>query len=165
MKKYKFVFLSIILAVVVSIISFILLSSCKYHETKLTSLAKIQYDKKNFRKAFILYQQAAHKGSFVAKNNIGVMFLNGDGVEKNYLKALKCFEEAASHDVGMANHNLGSMYATGRGVDKDYSKAYEYYKKSAKQGVFISRLVISTFYLQDNKPKSEGLLWFSGVQD
>ena len=93
------------------------------------------------------------------------MFLNGYGIYKNYLKALKCFEEAASHDISMANHNLGSMYATGKGVEQDYSKAYEYYKKSADQGVFISKLIIATFYLKDNILKTERLLWLSGMQD
>ncbi len=167
MKKYKFVLLFSIITMVASIILGIVLSSCKYDEAKLISLGKIQYDKKNFKKAFTLYQIAIKKGSFVAKNNIGVMFLNGYGVEKNYLKAFKCFQEAALHDVSMANHNLGTMYATGRGIEQDYKKAYEYFKKSADQGVFISQLVISTCYqkVKDNIPKSQGLFWFSDVQD
>ena len=125
---------------------------------KLNDRAELQYDKKNFRIAFRLFERAAKKGSFAAKNNIGVMLLRGNGIARNYDLAMKCFHDAAENNIIIANRNLGAMYALGLGVNVDHEKAYKYYKIAADNGEYIAKLVVSTCYHNDGTFKNNKLL-------
>jgi hypothetical protein len=53
-----------------------------------------------------------------AEQLLGIMYLNGQGVQKNAQKALDLLTRAAEANQPMAQHYLGVMYFTGQGVDE-----------------------------------------------
>lgn len=62
--------------------------------------------------------------------NLGIFYLNGNGVEKDYLKARNYFELSSKLGNSNAYLNLGLLYSDGLGVKQDYLKAKEYYEKN-----------------------------------
>ena len=71
----------------------------------------------------------------VAQNNLGILYLNGKGVERNVAEAFKLFEQAANQGDGWGLNNLGGMYEMGWGVAKDRKKAAGFYKQAAEKGI------------------------------
>jgi len=68
--------------------------------------------------AFAMFKKAAKKWHMIAANNVGVMYMNGDGVMKNEKKAVKWFKKAANA-CAYSDHNLGLMYLNGISVQRD----------------------------------------------
>src|SRR5471032_736877 len=71
---------------------------------------------KKFEEAKLEYEQAASAGSASAMNNLGALYLNGQGVAKDYAQARAWFRKAADQGDATAQNNLGAVYASGRGV-------------------------------------------------
>ena len=93
------------------------------------------FDKGDYIGALMHFKLLAdEKNNAVAQHKIGVMFVNGYGVQKDDKEAVKYFLMAAEQGYANAQRNLGSMYYNGRGVVKNYIKALEWYHKSAEQG-------------------------------
>ena len=86
-------------------------------------------------KAVEWYRKAAEGKLAVAQNNLGILYLNGKGVERNVSEAFKLFESAARQGDGWGLNNLGGMYEMGWGVAKDRSKAATYYKQAVEKGI------------------------------
>ena len=85
--------------------------------------------------AFDLFQRSAQKGYAPAQVNLGVMYLNGWGVERNYARALYWFQKAATEgSSARAYYNLGILYLNGQGVKQDYEQARRYFQSGAKLG-------------------------------
>lgn len=78
--------------------------------------------------------ELAEKGSTSDIFAVGIMYLNGYGVEKNFDKARYYFEKAAALNVKYAMIFLGEMYEKGFGVEKNLDKAREYYENVAASG-------------------------------
>ena len=69
-----------------------------------------------------------------ARNKLGEMYYQGNGVPRNYEKAFEWFEKAAeSEKNALAEYNLGGMYAEGKGVEKDYEAAWACYCSAAEK--------------------------------
>ena len=64
-------------------------------------------------------RQAADQGDAEAQYNLGLMYVNGEGVPKDDAEAVRWYRLAAEQGDASAQHNLGVMYANGRGVLKD----------------------------------------------
>ena len=66
--------------------------------------------------------------------NLGLMYVNGNGVEKDFIKAAQLFKKACDggnmHGCGF----LGFMYEKGDGVRQDIYMAKEYYGKACDLG-------------------------------
>lgn len=92
--------------------------------------------KKDVKKAIEYYKAALEKNENVkgVYNNIGLFYLNGDGVERNFEIALDLFEKGAMRGDECAMYNAGWMYFEGKGVNINYAKALEYYRKAAELG-------------------------------
>ena len=69
-----------------------------------------------------------------AKYNLGLKYLNGDGVPRDYAAAVRWFRKAADQGFPEAQTNLGFMYAKGLGVPQDYTEAMKWCRKAADQG-------------------------------
>ena len=70
----------------------------------------------------------------VAQNNLGVLYLNGDGVPRDYALARSWFEKAAALDLAGAMFNLGMVYLRGYGVQKDLKRSTEWFERAANGG-------------------------------
>lgn len=73
----------------------------------------------------------ADAGEVLAQNYIGLMYLDGLGVEKDKAKAFAYIEQAAKNNNAVAQFNLGNMYREGQGCAIDMVKAVEWFQKAA----------------------------------
>ena len=89
---------------------------------------------------------AAERGDVVAQNNLGLMYLRGDGVPKDLKEAAKWFRKAAEQGNAMAQHSLGFMYGKGDGVPEDLKEATKWFRKAAEQGIADAQLYLGVMY-------------------
>ena len=69
-----------------------------------------------------------------AQYNLGVMYLNGQGVLQDDKEAIKLFKLAAEQGKNKAQSNLGFMYQNGLGVLQDNTVAHMWYNIGAANG-------------------------------
>ena len=92
------------------------------------------YKKKDYETALREWIPIAEKGNPEAQNNLGVMYLNGEGVDPDYKTAMKWFTLAAEQSVADAQNNLGLMYGNGQGVKQDLVYAHMWWDIAASEG-------------------------------
>ena len=83
----------------------------------------LYYQQQKYEEAFKRFQAAANFGHEVAQTNLGVLYMQGMGVERNIPMAIEWFEKAARKGEKKAQFNLASLYHQGIGVKKDPEKA------------------------------------------
>lgn len=66
-----------------------------------------------------------------AQYYLGMMYLNGQGVDQDYTKASEWFRKSAKHHVPQAQYKLGTLYFNGQGVPRDFERAYAWYRVAA----------------------------------
>lgn len=104
-----------------------------------------------YKKAFELFTKAYNFGEEEAIINIGLCYLQGNGVKEDKKEAVKCFRTAAEkYSSGVAYHNLGICYENGFGVRKDYKKAIEMYGKAVENDEKAGLEAIKRVYLKMN---------------
>ena len=69
-----------------------------------------------------------------AQCNLGLAYLNGEGVTTDKAEAVTWCRKAAEQGYAKAQYNLGWCYANGEGVAKNISEAVKWYRKAAEQG-------------------------------
>jgi TPR repeat protein len=77
---------------------------------------------------------AAEQGNALAQDNLGVMYVLGQGVLQDDVEALKWFRMAAEQGDAGAQYHLAGMYTDGRGVPQDYAEAMKWGRRAAEQG-------------------------------
>ena len=97
-------------------------------------LAKVYHwllaeDKRDYIKALELYKMAFINGVADAADNIGNMYIDGDGVEKNDMTAFEWYEKGATTGSPYAMYHLYSAYANGTGVNADSEIARQWFEK------------------------------------
>ncbi len=92
------------------------------------------FEKGDYKKALIIFEELSYKNNAKAKYNLGVMYENGYGVKQDYLKAKEWYEKAAAQGNANAQYNLGVIYSNGRVVTQDKLNARESDEKAAAQG-------------------------------
>jgi len=100
--------------------------------------ARAAYLRKDYAAALKIVESPAIKGEAWAQHNLGVMYVNGQGMVKDDTEAVKWFRLAAQQGSMKAQNNLGSMYSQGQGVVQDYVKAHSWYNLSAVSGHAIA---------------------------
>ena len=75
-------------------------------------------------RSFLHVQSKAESGDVEAKNNLGLMYVMGQGVEQDFKVAMDLFNKAADQGEVNAQNNLGMMHADGQGVEQNYVTAY-----------------------------------------
>ncbi|MDR2367562.1 MAG: sel1 repeat family protein [Deltaproteobacteria bacterium] len=70
------------------------------------------------------FEKAAGLGYPPAQRLLGIMYLEGSGVQKNLKLARQWLTLASDRGDSLASFRLAQIYATGLGVEKDWSKAY-----------------------------------------
>ena len=66
--------------------------------------------------------------------NLGVMYVEGQGVREDYHKARELYKKACDMKNGFACNNLGALYGKGQGVKQNRSIAKQYYGKACDLG-------------------------------
>ncbi|MEW6322193.1 MAG: tetratricopeptide repeat protein [Acidobacteriota bacterium] len=79
-------------------------------------------------------EKAAALGRPTATFLLGLMFLNGAGVERDMRRGVELLQAAAEAGEAAAMNTLGRAYAEGWGVAKDREKALLWYRRSAERG-------------------------------
>lgn len=88
----------------------------------------------DFETALIEFRELAEVGNAGSQFNLGLLYLNGDGVAQSHVSAAKWFVLAAEQGHAGAQSNLGLMYKVGRGVSQDYATAVNWSSLAAEQG-------------------------------
>jgi len=92
------------------------------------------YQQGEFRRAFDAWSLGAYEGNAEAQYNMGVLYLEGKGVEQNIEQARAWFLEAAKQQHAEALYNLGHMSLSGLGVEKDVPAALSWWKRASEGG-------------------------------
>ena len=77
---------------------------------------------------------AAKQGFVDAMADLGLMYLNGQGVKQNFKEAKYWLEKAVEGNNAAAKNGLGVIYYKGQGTRKDLSKAIKLWKQASEQG-------------------------------
>lgn len=86
---------------------------------------------KNYEKALFYYDKAVRKNHSSAIANVGLLYLEGKGVQKNFSEALNCFQKAAQLGDAKGYLNIGLLYEEGVYVEKNNFRALDNYLKAA----------------------------------
>ena len=92
------------------------------------------YEDHDYETAVKEWRPLAEAGEAAAQFNLGLMYLDGNGVPLSYAEAASWFRRAADQGYAKAQYNLGSLYAVGHGVHKDASTAYVWFNLCAAKG-------------------------------
>jgi TPR repeat protein len=110
-----------------------------------------QVVKEDNKQAFAWYKKAADLGNTEALYHLGIMYMNGRGVEKSHEQALESFEKAANGQPP----NTRAMYHVGRMLEErenstpeDLTQAEEWYKKAAANGDTVAMNNLAMMYLK-----------------
>ena len=95
-------------------------------------------------------------------NNLGYMYMYGEGVEQDGAKAVEWYTKAADLGNTDAMNNLGYMYANGYGTEQDNDKALEWYVKSLSSfpDYEIYKIIVDILHGEDAAEK-----WFEESGD
>ncbi len=98
------------------------------------SEGRAAYDRGDYATAIREWRPLAKQGVAEAQFELGLQYLNGDGVPHDDTKAMKWWRKAAEQGHAKAQFILGLMYYMGLGVPQDYARALQWYRKAAEQG-------------------------------
>jgi len=92
------------------------------------------YKKNDYPKAAFLFDLACKNGAIYGCRNLGVLYLNGEGVEKNLTKAKELFLYGCNNKIPNACLDVGLFYVN-YPVYKNVELAKKYFKKACKLGM------------------------------
>lgn len=131
------------------------LAASKGHSESMVEAGLIYDDHEAFcnkEQAFSYYEQAAQLGNSWGWNNMGCLYLNGQGVVKDSTQAVMCFEQSMQLGNGQAYKNLAGLYYDGIDVEKNVELATRYYEQAEKRFYFCGEQLADLYYdAQDYK--------------
>lgn len=85
-----------------------------------------------YEKAYNIMRSLAETSDHAyAQYYVGMMYLNGQGVEQDHARAGEWFLKAAENRVPQAQYKLGRLYFDGQGLPRDYERAYAWFRVGA----------------------------------
>lgn len=119
----------------------------------------------NYDEAFSWLEKAAERGDVDALNNLGVMCLNGWGLDApDVQRAYELFSHAALAGNAKAQITLADGHQSGRGVERDLKSAIHWYREAALQGEPWAMYYLGELYrLGDyglEPDLQEAILWY-----
>ena len=93
-----------------------------------------------------MFEKAAENGEAIAFNNLGLMYINGDGTKQNYTMAMLYFQKAFKKGYIKAAYDIGAMYKNGEGVQINIQEAKKYYLIAAKDGYSLAQFELAKIY-------------------
>ncbi len=134
-------------------------ASGKYH------VQDIPKSNEYYATALTLYDLSEIKNSnSTAEYRIGLIHLNGLGVEKNINKAISWLDEATLNGNPSASYKLAVLYDEGIDVVQNTEKAMLYYQISAEQGNPYAHYRLGNFALERNDIK-QAIIHFEQASD
>lgn len=112
-------------------------------------LANQSFDEEKYQQAFEYYKKAADYGNDEAIAQIGLCYLNGNGVEQNDEKAFEWLSKSCDRNYGY--YNLAQCYLKGIGTNKNMEKAVEYLEKAVEGkcgNLYMARKQLLNLYRQ-----------------
>ncbi|OIQ95856.1 localization factor PodJL [mine drainage metagenome] len=104
------------------------------------------YHRGDYPAALSEFRIAADQDDPFAQNLLGLMYVQGLGVQRNYQLALDWFSRAQVLGLPDAMANLAKMYADGLGVTKNDATARRYYRDAALTGFRPALLLMVKIY-------------------
>ena len=108
--------------------------------------------------AFVLYEKAAAMGHGAAQNNLGRLYLAGDGVEANAEEAARWFESAANQNDPDGLFNYGSMMLSGKaGVTGTHAQVFDLWGRAVKLNhAAASKYLVPLSNIMSGQEQAEG---------
>ena len=106
------------------------LYECIAGSTTLNAVGYTYIMKGEYNRALPFIFKSAYGGSMRGQNNLGCMYLNGEGLDVNYQSAFYWFKKAAGQGHPNAMGNIESMYKSGLISENEFKESVELYKKS-----------------------------------
>ncbi len=110
------------------------------------------------------FKVLADKGCPFSQCIMGVMYMNGRGVDKNINTAISYFQKSAKQGYAGAEEHLGEIYQTGiDGAKKDPALATSWYRKAAFHGNGKAQLALGKIFMASNTPHEsyEAKVWLA----
>jgi TPR repeat protein len=124
--------------------------------------------KKEFKKALDLLEQAKANGNFYANLPLGYIYFKGDGVEKDLDKSFDYLKQTADIDAN-SSYQLSRFYFQGIVVTKDIEKGLELVINSANKGMKLAQSKLVTIYKKGSfgvsKNEKEALYWLNKAKE
>jgi hypothetical protein len=127
--------------------------------------AKTAFDNKDYEKAYELLSPLAETKNAEAQTRLGIMYINGQGVERDLTKGLRLIMQAANqgYDVAQAcaldvcmdmaregdtgaMYNVGGMCLKGWGGEQDKSVCLKWLEEAARLGHIHSAEMLNNIY-------------------
>ena len=100
----------------------------------------------DYGEALKLLLPAARQGHPVAQHRIGVMYVEGQGVERDFAEATRWFRKAAEQGQAEAQYSLALRYQLGQSVAQDYKEAARWFKLAAEQAIGAAAAALAREY-------------------
>ena len=124
----------------------------------------VAYNQGDYATAMAEWRPLADKGVASAQYNIGLMYMNGQGVDKDIVTAVNWMRKAAEGGDRDAQLAVGLMYRKGQGIPQDDFEAVNWFRAAAEQGNTDAALQLAMAYQEgrgtvlNNEQASQ---WFS----
>lgn len=92
------------------------------------------YDAGEFQLAADIYKRLAAKGDPRAQNDLGFMYLVGQGVAQQVETAAMWFRKAAAQGYAPALMHMATLYVEGKGVGRSAVEAHKFYSLAGVLG-------------------------------
>lgn len=109
--------------------------------------------KGQFTQAKVKLEKAQSLGDARAMHSLGLMYINGDGVNKSYSKAMTYFQKSYKHGYVNAAYDIGVMYKNGESVQKSVQMAQKYYLIAAKNNYRLAQIELAKVYAYQGNQK------------
>ena len=109
----------------------------------------------NFEEALKWYMQAAEQGDASALNNLGCMYLVGDGVEEDTEKAFKLFHKSAEIGNDSSQYNVGMMIHEGVGTITNKEEAVKWIRLASEQGHAGAQKMLNNILKEESQSLNE----------
>jgi TPR repeat protein len=88
----------------------------------------------HFDRARKYYEDAAAAGYALSQSNLGVLYMNGEGVQRSPELAVNLFRQGAEKGDPSGKFFYASCLQDGLGVPKDTKAAADWFRRSARAG-------------------------------
>lgn len=126
LKKWFWLYCAVAIVMILLIIAY-------RNESAQLHVGNFYYEIKDYDNALNWYYKAS-KSNVHAKNKIGYMYLNGEGVEPDGLQAAIWYRLAAECGDAESQFMVGKFYEQGEYVERDDELAEYWYRQAAAQG-------------------------------
>ncbi len=92
------------------------------------------------------FEAAAARGDASAQNDLGKLYLRGEGVRRDLKKAVELFRASADQGLAEAEYHLAMLHEAGRGVPLDLEAAAGYYRRAAEKGLAKAQYCLASAY-------------------